>query len=67
MFPNDTKVDRLIKSEKDVSALQDEVDRSYKWAEKWRMKFSVVNCSIPGLGKHNPWQLFFELDFHEQM
>ncbi len=53
-FANDTKVGRVIRTNKDASELRGDLDRLYDWARKWQMEFNIGKCSVMSTGWNNP-------------
>jgi tetrahydromethanopterin S-methyltransferase subunit G len=53
-FADDTKVWRVIASEKDRQELQETLDNLCKWAEKWGMQFNEGKCKVMHIGQNNP-------------
>ncbi len=53
-FADDTKVGRVIRTEKDAKELQGHLDRVYDWARKWQMEFNTGKCSVMSAGRNNP-------------
>uniref|UniRef100_A0A4W3IXB0 Reverse transcriptase domain-containing protein n=1 Tax=Callorhinchus milii TaxID=7868 RepID=A0A4W3IXB0_CALMI len=45
-FADDTKLGRVVNSEKDSSQLQEHIDRMVKWADTWQMNFNVEKCEV---------------------
>ena len=52
-FADDTKIGRQVKNLDDARMLQDDLNRLYKWSEKWQMQFNINKCSIMSVGKGN--------------
>lgn len=52
-FADDTNIGRVIQSDHDISIFQDELDRLYDWAGKWKMEFNVRKCSAMRVGRNN--------------
>ncbi len=54
-FSDDTKIGRVIQSDRDAKVLQDELDKLYDWVGKWQMEFNVGKCSILSVGRNSPF------------
>lgn len=48
-FTDDTKIGRLMRSDNDDRALQEEINGVYDWSDRWVMHFNV-NCSVASVG-----------------
>ena len=44
IFADDCALYRIIKSAEDASALQNDLDRLYRWSGDWHMDFNVTKC-----------------------
>jgi hypothetical protein len=53
MYADDTKIARKVNGDIDHDALQMDLDRLGKWAEKWQLRFNVDKCSVMHLGRTN--------------
>ena len=53
-FADDTKYGRVIRSEEDQRAMQEDINQLMYWAERWQMEFNSVKCKIMHLGNSNP-------------
>jgi hypothetical protein len=53
-FADDTKLGKVITTEKDKDDLQNALDSLCKWAEKWGMAFNVAKRKVMHLGRNNP-------------
>ena len=54
IFADDTKVARIVETEKDGRDMQKIVDELGAWATKWRMAFNADKCKVLHFGKKNP-------------
>ena len=52
-FADDTKIARVVESDEDAKAMQDDVDRMIDWALKWAMAFNVGKCKVIHGSKKN--------------
>ncbi len=43
-FADDTKVGKVIRTDKDARELQGDLDRLFDWARKWQMEFNIGKC-----------------------
>ena len=50
LFANDTKIYRVIKSDRDSEILQNDLLDIMKWSEKWQLPFNLTKCKIMHLG-----------------
>ena len=53
-FADDTKIGRLIRSDSDVIALQEDLDRLNEWSSKWQMQFNTSKCKVLRVGRGKP-------------
>ena len=42
MFADDTKIFRVVRTSKDYSALQHDLDLLYEWSIRWQLKFNIL-------------------------
>ena len=49
-FADDTKVFRKVKTPADARALQDDLDRLYRWSDDWQMLFNIDKCKCLHFG-----------------
>ena len=52
-FADDTKVFRKVTNDKDNQSLQDDLDKSVKWSNKWQMLFNFGKCKCMHIGHGN--------------
>ncbi len=52
-FADDTKLFRKIKEIGDKQKLQDDIDKSVRWSEKWQMLFNIGKCKCLHTGRGN--------------
>jgi hypothetical protein len=52
-FADDTKVARVIRSDRDREALQAALDKMMQWADTWGMRFNVSKCKVMHIGRSN--------------
>ena len=52
-FADDTKVFRKVTNDTDKQSLQDDLDKSVKWSEKWQMLFKFGECKCIHIGHRN--------------
>ena len=45
-FADDTKMAKVVESEEDVLALQNDIDTMMEWAKTWEMVFNVSKCKV---------------------
>ena len=50
-FADDTKIGRIIDSNEDRDALQEDLDKLNDWAVKWQMEFNVDKCKVLRMGE----------------
>ena len=53
-FADDTKVGRLIRTETDAIALQEDLDKMMEWTNRWQMQFNINKCKVLSVGRGNP-------------
>ena len=53
-FADDTKLSKLITSERDREELQRALDDLCNWADKWGMAFNIDKCKVMHVGHNNP-------------
>ena len=53
-FADDTKIGRLIRSDSDVIALQEDLDRMNEWSNKWQMQFNASKCKVFRVDRGKP-------------
>lgn len=44
-FADDTKIGGVVKTQRDVAILQDNLDRLGKWAQRWNRKLNKHKCN----------------------
>ncbi len=54
LYADDTKVISIIKSQDDISNLQDDLDKMVEWSDKWLVKFNNDKCKVMHIGGNNP-------------
>ena len=52
-FVDDTKVFRKVTNDTDKQSLQDDLEKSVKWSEKWQMLFNFGKCKCTHIGHGN--------------
>ena len=52
-FVDDTKVLRKVTNDRDKHSLQEDLDKSVKWSEKWQMLFNFGKCKCIHIGHGN--------------
>ena len=52
-FADDTKVGRIVESEEDRAALQNDINNLMNWSDKWQMQFNASKCKILHVGGKN--------------
>ena len=50
-FADDAKLLRRLESKRDCEQLQDDLEKNWKWGQKWEMEFNVKKCSVMEFGK----------------
>lgn len=50
-FADDAKLLRRLESKRDCEQLQDDLEKIWKWGQKWEMEFNVKKCSVMEFGK----------------
>ena len=53
-FADDSKIDKIIRSESDVKDVQGYLDRLNKWVVRWQMEFNIDKCRIINAGREIP-------------
>jgi hypothetical protein len=53
-FADDTKLGQEVTKEEDRDRLQQALDESCLWAERWGMQFNVSKCKVMHMGTSNP-------------
>ena len=53
-FADDTKVGRIVDSEEDRAALQEDINNLLVWTDKWQMEFNRGKCKVLHVGRGNP-------------
>ena len=53
LFADDTKIYRVIKSDRDSEILQNDLLDIMKWSEKWQLPFNLTKCKVMHLGSQN--------------
>jgi hypothetical protein len=53
-FADDTKLGQEVTKEEDRDRLQQALDESCQWAERWGMQFNVSKCKVMHMGTSNP-------------
>ena len=51
LFADDSKLIGIIKNQKDIEFLQDDLDALSKWAKDWRMLFHPEKCKVMELSR----------------
>ena len=51
MFADDTKIWRVIRNEKDMELLQEDLDSLSRWTEKWKLRLNVEKCKLMHIGR----------------
>ena len=52
-FADDKKVFRNVTNDTDKQSLQDDLDKLFKWSEKWQMLFNFGKCKYIHIGHGN--------------
>ena len=52
-FADDTKVFRKVTNDTDKQSLQDDLDKLFKWSEKWQMLLTFGKCKCIHIGHGN--------------
>ena len=50
-FADDAKLLRRLESKRDCEQLQDDLEKIWKWGQKWKMEFNVKKSSVMEFGK----------------
>jgi len=45
-FADDIKIGRVVGSSHDAAALQGDLNKLYKWSEKWQIQFNISKSSV---------------------
>ena len=53
-FADDTKLYQKIRSPEDSIALQDSINTTVEWCNKWQMEFNPTKCKVVHIGYNNP-------------
>ena len=51
LFADDTKIFRVIKSERDIEILNNDVNELVKWSKIWLLRFHPDKCVFMNIGK----------------
>ncbi|XP_050692945.1 uncharacterized protein LOC126983856 [Eriocheir sinensis] len=51
LFADDAKLQRHIRNSEDCKELQEDLNKIWKWSQKWEMKFNVRKCHVMEMGK----------------
>ena len=52
-FAEDTKVAMVVENEDDARQMQNNLDKLWQWAEKWKMAFNAKKCKVMHFGRSN--------------
>ena len=55
-FADDTKLFKVVKTERYCEELQRDPSKLGEWASKWQMWFNVSKCKVMHVGAKNPTQ-----------
>ena len=56
-FANDTKLFKVVRTQRDCEELQRDLYKLGEWEPKWQMWFSVSKCKVMHVGAKNPNQV----------
>ena len=62
IYADDTKILGKIRSDhvqEDSSRLQNDIDTTVKWTDKWLMRLNPEKCKVIHIGKKNPINAYF--------
>ena len=51
LFADDAKLCRCVKSEEDCEILQEDLNKIWRWSEKWEMEFNLNKSHVMEMGK----------------
>ena len=49
-FADDTKLFKVVKTQRDCEELQRDLSKLGEWASKWQMQFNVSKCKVMHVG-----------------
>uniref|UniRef100_A0A8C5PX62 Reverse transcriptase domain-containing protein n=1 Tax=Leptobrachium leishanense TaxID=445787 RepID=A0A8C5PX62_9ANUR len=58
VFADDTKLEKVIQCEQDVTSLQRDLDRLGDWVLKWQMKCNLDKCKVMHFGVKNTQAIY---------
>ena len=53
LFADDTKLYKIIRSDVDRAALQNDLNQVAKWSNTWQLPFNVDKCKVLSIGKRD--------------
>ena len=53
IFADDTKLYRKVNNDQDRQILQEDIDKLYKWAQTWQLRFNASKCKVMHKGYNN--------------
>jgi len=59
LFADDTKILRVIRTEEDYTALQNDLNALYTWSTTWQLKFNILKCKLFHLEPYHSYGLYF--------
>ena len=54
LFADDTKIFKAIESFKDISVIQEDINKLLKWSAEWQLPLNINKCKCIHYGKNNP-------------
>ena len=58
LFADDTKIRLRLTNQNQTNELQNDIDRLYKWSDRWKLRFNVVKCKTMHIGYHNDKHIY---------
>ena len=52
-FADDTKMAQIVENEEQARGMQENIDKLYRWAKKWKMEYNVGKCKVIHFGRKN--------------
>jgi hypothetical protein len=52
LYADDSKLIRVIRSERDAELLQADIDAAVEWSHRWLLPFNIAKCKVMHIGRH---------------
>ena len=59
MYADYAKIFRVIKTEEDYTALQNDLNALHAWSTTWQLKFNILKCKLYHPGPYHSYGLYF--------